>query len=186
MANRGQGFGDSGQRANKIASKRDPDLEAEILEWIATILGKPLPSGAYEDILKDGVILCTLIEKLLPGSISKINTTGSQFKLMENINRFQEACKKYGVPEVDVFQTVDLWERRNIPQVTICILALGRQGYLHPEFKGPYLGKPPAQENIREFTEEQIRDGQTHIGLQMGQNKGATQSGQSFGNSRHM
>jgi hypothetical protein len=67
-----------------------------------------------------------LMNKLMPGSVAKINTSGTSFKLMENINAFQNAAKRYGVPEVDVFQTVDLWERRNIPQVTQCIMALGR------------------------------------------------------------
>ena len=34
--------------------------------------------------------------------------------------------KKYGVPEEEIFQTADLFERRNIPQVTLCIYALAR------------------------------------------------------------
>jgi len=42
------------------------------------------------------------------------------------IYRFQAALKKYGVPEEEIFQTADLFERRNIPQVTLCIYALGR------------------------------------------------------------
>lgn len=67
-----------------------------------------------------------MINKLAPNSVNKINTTGAQFKMMENINKFQEACKRYGVADIDVFQTVDLWEKRNIPQVTQCIMALGR------------------------------------------------------------
>lgn len=66
------------------------------------------------------------MNQLSPGIIKKINMGGGQFKMMENINKFQEAAKKYGVAEIDVFQTVDLWERRNIPQVTQCIMALGR------------------------------------------------------------
>lgn len=40
--------------------------------------------------------------------------------------RFQAAIKKYGVPEEEIFQTADLFERRNIPQVTLCLYALGR------------------------------------------------------------
>lgn len=40
--------------------------------------------------------------------------------------RFQEAIKKYGVPQEEIFQTADLFERRNIPQVTLCLYALGR------------------------------------------------------------
>lgn len=40
--------------------------------------------------------------------------------------RFQAAVKKYGVPEEEIFQTADLFERRNIPQVTLCLYSLGR------------------------------------------------------------
>lgn len=40
--------------------------------------------------------------------------------------RFQAAIKKYGVPEEEIFQTADLFERRNIPQVTLCLYSLGR------------------------------------------------------------
>jgi len=186
MANRGTGYGLSAQVANKIAGKRDKELEAEVIGWIEAVLGTKLPAGNYEDVLKDGVILAQLINKLMPGSISKINTTGGQFKMMENINKFQEACKAYGVPEIDVFQTVDLYERRNIPQVTQCIMALGRSCYLHPEFPGPFLGPKPSEENKREFTEEQLRAGEGVINLQYGTNKGANASGQNFGNTRHM
>lgn len=145
------------------------------------------------------------MNKLMPGSVPKINTSGTHFKLMENINSFQNAARKFGVAEVDVFQTVDLWEKRNIPVVTQCIMALGRavssidayascgsdvthfpQCYLHPEWPGPFLGPKPAEENRREFSDEQLKAGESVIGLQMGTNKGATQSGQNFGNSRHM
>lgn len=41
-------------------------------------------------------------------------------------SRFQAAIKKYGVPEEEIFQTADLFERRNIPQVTLCLYSLGR------------------------------------------------------------
>ncbi|KAG9511274.1 Muscle-specific protein 20, partial [Fragariocoptes setiger] len=169
-----------------IAGKRDPALEAEVLAWIEALIGEKLPAGNFEDILRDGQILCKLIQKLMPGSIPKINTSGGQFKFMENINNFQTACRKYGVPDVDVFQTVDLYEKRNIPAVTQCIMALGRTCYLHPEFKGPFLGPKPAEENRREFTDEQLKAGDTVINLQYGTNKGANQSGQNFGNTRHM
>lgn len=33
---------------------------------------------------------------------------------------------KYGVPDVDLFQAVDLMERKNIAQVTNTIFAIGR------------------------------------------------------------
>ncbi len=44
-------------------------------------------ASSYDDSLKNGVILCNLVNKLSPGIVQKINTTGSNFKMMENVNR---------------------------------------------------------------------------------------------------
>lgn len=96
------------------------------MTWIFQVLGEKTPSGQYEDILKDGIILCKLINKIAPGSVKKIQEKGTNFQLMENVQRFQVAIKKYGVPEEEIFQTADLFERRNIPQVTLCLYCLGR------------------------------------------------------------
>ncbi|XP_046748744.1 muscle-specific protein 20 [Diprion similis] len=169
----------------KLAGKRDPEQEREAKEWIESILGKKIfATEAYEDVLRDGQVLCQLMNKLKPGSIPKINTTGGQFKMMENINVFQKALKEYGVADVDVFQTVDLWEKKDISQVTTTLFALGRQTYRHPEWTGPYLGPKPSEECKRDFSEETLRAGQGVIGLQAGSNKGATQAGQSLGATR--
>lgn len=96
------------------------------MEWIFKVIDEKVPSGNYEDILKDGVILCKLANKLAPGSVKKIQERGTNFQLMENVQRFQAAIKKYGVPEEEIFQTADLFEKRNVPQVTLCLYSLGR------------------------------------------------------------
>ena len=96
--------------------------------------------------------------------------------LMENIQAFLVAARKYGVPAEELFQTADLYERRNIPQVVLCLFSLARLTQLHPEYNGPRLGPKMADKNERNFSEEQIRcqrDGV--IGLQAGTNVGATQ-----------
>lgn len=55
--------------------------------WISAVLGEKLPNGAIEDVLKDGVVLCNLANKLTPGSVKKIQAKGTAFQLMENIQR---------------------------------------------------------------------------------------------------
>ena len=101
--------------------------DAEAQEWMEAIIGTKFPtSETYEDVLKDGTVLCQLINKLAPGSVAKVNTSGGQFKMMENINNFSKAIKAYGVPDIDVFQTVDLWEQKDVSQVTSTLFALGR------------------------------------------------------------
>ncbi len=41
--------------------------------------------------------------------------------------KIENAARAYGLPDAELFQTVDLFEKRNIAQVTQCIHALGRQ-----------------------------------------------------------
>ncbi|XP_045028247.1 muscle-specific protein 20 isoform X3 [Daphnia magna] len=166
--------------------KREPEQEREAQAWIESITGERFPEGvSYEDALQDGVILCKLMNIISPGSINKINPSGAgHFKICENLNKFQEACKKYGVPESDIFQTIDLSEKKDIAMVTSTIFGLGSATYKHPEWQGPSLGPKPSEKNQRNFSEEQLKAGQTVIGLQAGTNKGATQAGLNMGASR--
>uniref|UniRef100_A0A0K8TDN8 Transgelin n=2 Tax=Lygus hesperus TaxID=30085 RepID=A0A0K8TDN8_LYGHE len=169
----------------QISGKRDPNQELEAQLWIEAVTGERFPPGVpYELALRDGIILCKLMNSLMPGCISRINTSGGDYKLMDNINQFQKACIRYGVPDVDLFQTVDLFDQKNIATVTMTIYAIGRTTYKHPEWRGPCLGPKPSEENKREWTEQQLRAGEGVIGLQAGTNKGATQAGQNFGASR--
>ena len=118
--------------------------------------------------MKNGVVLCKLINKISPGAIPKFKQSGPAFLLMENVQAFLAAIKKYGVPDEEVFQTPDLFEARNIPQVTLCIYALARTTQKHPEYNGPKMGPKMATKNERNFTEEQIKQGRDgQIGLQV-------------------
>ncbi|KAF5305564.1 hypothetical protein FQA39_LY01655 [Lamprigera yunnana] len=169
----------------RVAGKRDPAQEQEAQSWIEQVVAQRFhPGYSYEENLRDGVLLCMLMNRLAPGSVPKINTSGGDYKMMDNLNQFQKACTRYGVPDVDLFQTTDLWDFKNIALVTQTIFAIGRTAYRHPEWRGPCLGPRPSEENRRDFSEQQLRAGEAIIGLQAGSNKGATQSGQNFGASR--
>ncbi|CAF3681097.1 unnamed protein product [Adineta steineri] len=164
MSHVGPSYGSLAANQAKIAAKRDPNLDREAQEWIEAVIGEKFPSGSYEDALKDGVILCKLINKLQPGAIPKYATSGGAFKLRENISVFQNAARKYGLGDAELFQTIDLFEKHNIPQVTQCIFALGRTAQ-KKKFNGPTLGPKMSDSNIREFTEDQLRAGQSSLGL---------------------
>ena len=44
---------------------------------------------SYPQVLKNGVVLCQLMNKISPGSVKKFKTSGPAFLLMENISAFQ-------------------------------------------------------------------------------------------------
>jgi len=179
------GFAAEAQR--KIMSKYNEEHAQEVLEWIKVVTTDNInTSGDMENfysVLKDGTLLCKLINSLKPDSIRKVNESQMAFKCMENINNFLTEVTKLGVPSQEQFQTVDLWERQNLNSVVICLQSLGRKA---PTFGKPGIGPKEASKNVRTFTEEQLKAGDSVIGLQMGSNKGATQAGQNFGKPRHI
>lgn len=113
----------------KINSRRDPEFEASMLQWVEHVIDQRLPHGDIEDILHDGVILCRLMKQfslLQEYNIRQVSGTGNQFRISENIGQFLKAAREFGVRDVDIFQTVDLLERRNISKVVECLLAIRR------------------------------------------------------------
>ena len=62
-------------------------VEREAQEWIEAVVGERF-EGSFAESLKDGVILCKLINTIRPGSVAKINNPATMpFKKMENIVR---------------------------------------------------------------------------------------------------
>lgn len=81
----------------------------------------------FYEVLKDGTLLCRLVNNIKPSSVKKINQSTMAFKCMENISAFLAAARDLGVPAQETFQTVDLWERQNLNSVVICLQSLGRK-----------------------------------------------------------
>ena len=187
MAERPKGYGMTAELKEKQESKYDPEQEAEARQWLQALVGEPFPGGSFHDALKDGVYLCKAMNVLKPGSIPKVNASKMAFKMMENIGKFLDAIGNYGVQKTDLFQTVDLYEAANMPQVICTIHALGRAAR-RKGFTGPVLGPKEAEKQVRNFNaEDQKRASQSVIGLQMGSNRGASQAGMTpYGLSRQI
>lgn len=72
----------------QCSGKREPDQELEAQRWIETVTGERFPQGViYEDALRDGIILCKLMNRLQPGIITRINVSGGDYKMMDNLNQ---------------------------------------------------------------------------------------------------
>lgn len=103
------------------------EREKEVKNWIEEF--KPsfaLSSYTLAQNLKDGVILCELVNKFEPGKIPKINNSSYSFKHMENIQYFLKAVKTYGLRDDELFKSFDLYHSKDMGQVINCILAFKR------------------------------------------------------------
>uniref|UniRef100_A0A3B4Y8U1 Transgelin n=2 Tax=Seriola lalandi dorsalis TaxID=1841481 RepID=A0A3B4Y8U1_SERLL len=187
MANKGPAYGLSREVQSKIDKKYDPELEERLVDWIVAQcepgVGRPEPGKTgFQNWLKDGCVLCELINSLCGANklVKTIKTSGMAFKQMEQISMFLKAAESYGVTKTDMFQTVDLFEGKDLAAVQRTLMALGSLAVTKDD--GNYKGDPnwfhkKAQENRRDFSEEQLSEGRNVIGLQMGTNKGASQAG---------
>ncbi|KAJ3124497.1 hypothetical protein HK098_001108 [Nowakowskiella sp. JEL0407] len=168
----------------KQNAKYDPEREREARSWIEEVIGEKFPKDNFIESLKDGVILCKLLNKAANSNV-KINNSTMPFKQMENINNFLQGLDKLGVPKSDQFQTIDLYENKNPVQVIDSIFAFSRHAAKHG-YNGPTLGPKLADKHEVEFTAEQLAKGKNIIGLQMGSNAGASQAGMTYGGRRQI
>lgn len=189
MANKAQAHGLTAEINRKIAKSYDVEREQQCRDWITAVTGEqfttPLGSDNFHIALKDGQILCKLVNVIKPGSVRKINTSAMVFKQHENIGLFLKAAEAIGVAPISSFQTVDLYEGKNMPQVLNTIFALGSAA--QKVYDGPKLGVKVSDKNVREFDQATIDEGKKYSSLlTAGTNKGATQAGMSFGTQRKM
>lgn len=104
---------------------------------------------------------------------------------MENINAFLDMAKKIGIPQYELFQTIDLYENKNMYQVMLCILAFSRHAQ-KKGYQGPFIGPKLAEKQEIHFTDEQLLKSKAEVGLQYGYTGGANQSGMCYGKRREV
>lgn len=195
------GFAAEAQR--KIESNYDANEAVKCLQWIQLITGcEDIPSNRDEIdssadnfhlLLKDGLILCRLMDTLQPGKINWNDKTFQTPKIeamrvmreRERIAMFSKQVQEFGVADTYTFPTESLHEKGalNLAQVCVCIRALGIEA--QHQGKGPEEFWPKkSQKNVREFTDDQLNAGKSVVSLQYGSNKGASQAGMNLGKQR--
>lgn len=148
VGSRGAGYGLDAELARKQAEKYDLAAETQVKEWITAVTGDPF-GPSFGDSLKDGRILCNLINRIRPGTVKKVESSSMPFKQMENISNFLKGCRTLGIPEHDLFETVDLYEQKDMGVVVICLCTLGRMSKSTSGFAGPYLAGPGQPASVR-------------------------------------
>lgn len=169
-------FSTEANRKNQVQSKYDPSKEEELRLWIKGLTGISIGPSFQED-LKDGVILCMLMNKLQLDSVTGFQKSSKKFQQRDNISKFIEAMKNYGVKVEDLFGPNDLCENENMWQVQVSLLALKREA----EAKGQQCGTDTydkcLEKQERNFDETTTKAGQCIIQTQMDTNQCASQSG---------
>ncbi|KAK4470261.1 hypothetical protein MN116_005833 [Schistosoma mekongi] len=201
----------------KLAEKFDGKEAAKTLRWIRQLSPpdivipetmnkavEKIPKNIedvnmdeYFDYLYNGLTLGYLMACLDPNFASKLNNSKTWQvsdknvfetpRQRERISIFLKFAADLGVKSASLFQTDQLYEKTNLPQVIVCLSQVGIEAQAKPGFRGPrgfWIQKH--KENKRDFTEEQLRSGETVIGLQAGFTGGATASGVNFGGRRHI
>ncbi|CAM9473748.1 unnamed protein product [Chrysoparadoxa australica] len=135
-------YGLDAHLAKKKEEKYDIGAEEAAQAWVEAVTGDPFGEGSFMMNLRDGQRLCKLLNTIKPGSVPKVSPSKLAFKQMENVSLFLRACRKLGVAEHSLFETVDLFEGKDLGLVVQCLHALGQvvQSTV-PEFPGPHLGR---------------------------------------------
>jgi len=178
-------YGIDRELEEKKNARYDANREQEVRGWIETVLGEKLSAGSFADALKDGHVLCKLI-KQVHGADVKPNNGKMPFQKMENIGKFLDEASRLGVPKHDLFQTVDLFEEKNIPRVIDSVYAFAR----HAASLGrevPLIGPKLAEKQpALNLPLDKVIEGKKVISLQYGVNTGVNQSGMVFGGIREI
>jgi hypothetical protein len=163
MSVRATKAGDAFDHEMKMQKRYDKEEElgtpSRIVEWISQVIGTTdgLPTSgaldwrAFQGFLKDGVILCKLMNRLLKAAgaptVAYRTKAPSSFVALSNIESFVAATRAYGVPETSVFQPADLYEGRKgtLLSVLNCLDQLGKlanaRGFT-PRYQGVAPPKP--------------------------------------------
>jgi hypothetical protein len=108
---------------DKRMSKHDPQREEEAISYIETVSGLSIERTKIQNSLKSGFILASMINNIIAArGLSdikpiKLNNSKMAFKQMEQIGLSLERIKLLGVKSQETFQTVDLYEGKNMQQV---------------------------------------------------------------------
>ncbi|XP_051993952.1 rho guanine nucleotide exchange factor 7-like isoform X2 [Xyrauchen texanus] len=103
----------------------------QTITWLITlgVLESPKktlsdPEGFLQASLRDGVLLCKLLERLRPGSVHTIHQDPrKESECLSNIREFVKGCVFY---HIEVFEASELLQGQNFTKVLNCLVALNK------------------------------------------------------------
>jgi Rho guanine nucleotide exchange factor 7 len=87
--------------------------EQELDQWIRSLgvelVNKPDDKDGFHDALRDGIVLCRLVNVIRPNSVDDIKTDRSSTSAEDNILHFLQACNGLGIQKI--FRLSDLTDK---------------------------------------------------------------------------
>ncbi|KAJ1461913.1 calponin homology domain-containing protein, partial [Pelagophyceae sp. CCMP2097] len=102
-----------------------PIAEALAQHWVEQVTGHVF-RGAFGVELKDGVLLCRLVNEISAGAAPEPYVGRTEFRQMQNVSNFLAAARRFGVAPHDSFDTIDLFELKDLTGVVHCLAALSK------------------------------------------------------------
>ncbi|CAH7670659.1 hypothetical protein BY996DRAFT_4582906 [Phakopsora pachyrhizi] len=111
---------------NSLDEELQPQEQSSITSTIHKDFLNQLSVTEFEQTLRDGVILARLARRFIgPEGVPRIFVNPKlQYRHSDNINYFFRFVRSVGLPELFIFELVDLYNAKNLPKVIYCIHVL--------------------------------------------------------------
>ncbi len=133
--------------------------ENDAAEWVQRVLEEPLKaftSNTLSRNLKDGTLVCRLLNKLKPGTVKTIHNSPMGTSQMLNIEAFRLGCLDLGIPEPCICEATTISEMKSTAKVVYTIFAIAATiPYTVPDYRGPML-ESQGVEKLRKIIQEDV------------------------------
>ncbi|SCU84222.1 LANO_0C00782g1_1 [Lachancea nothofagi CBS 11611] len=160
----------------------------EISDWIFKVIlrdNSENPNASeLLNALKSGTVLCRLANRLHSADnpditqLIKFKESKMPFVQMEQISQFLAFARNYGVPEDELFQTVDLYEEKDCASVFQTLKSISRYANKKHPTEFPVLGPQLATKKPRppKGSKPKHLQGMGWSAMEYGSMKGASQT----------
>ncbi|XP_004643039.1 GAS2-like protein 2 [Octodon degus] len=141
-------------RSIRPFKSREQYLEAmkeDLAEWLRELYGLDIDAANFLQVLETGLVLCQHANMVTEAALAFLAEAPAQaqripmpqsgvscnraaqpgtFQARDNVSNFIRWCRKeMGIQEVLMFETEDLVLRKNVKNVVLCLLELGRRAW---------------------------------------------------------
>ncbi|XP_011745628.2 GAS2-like protein 2 [Macaca nemestrina] len=126
-------------------------MKEDLAEWLRDLYGLDIDSTNFLQVLETGLVLCRHANAVTDAALAflaeaparaqkipmprvGVSCNGAAqpgtFQARDNVSNFIQWCRKeMGIQEVLMFETEDLVQRKNVKNVLLCLLELGRRAW---------------------------------------------------------